>query len=87
MTTITALTPEQATQDARDILAAIGVTPSRITSTDMGYCEWLGGHVIETEARVTFADLPAAAAVLDALPGAQGCECMHACAAVYRVVA
>jgi hypothetical protein len=82
---MTTLTPGRATADAFAALSEAGIVPQRVTSTDMGYQDFLGGHVIETEARVTRDDLAAAAAALETLPGAKGCECMHACACVYRL--
>ena len=79
------LTADRATQDAREALAAAGITPQKIVSTAMGDCPWLGGEAIETEARVTYADMDAARTALLALPGATACEYQHGCTAVYRL--
>jgi len=82
---MTTLTADLATTQARDALHAAGIEPAKITSTDMGDCDWLGGPVVETEARVTYTDVDAARAALLALPGASLCEYHCMCVAVYRL--
>ena len=58
MRTTTALTTGQATADAWAALRSAGIEPQRVQSIWMGYQPFLGGIVIETEARVTADDWP-----------------------------
>ena len=80
------MTPDQATADARQALAAAGVTRSRITSTAMGYSQHLGGDVIETSAKISGADFDAAMCALLLLPRVTLCSDQRGHATVYRLV-
>ena len=62
------LTTGQATEDAWAALRSAGIEPQRVQSIWMGYQPFLGGIVIETEARVTAGDLARAARALESLP-------------------
>ena len=79
------LTTGQATEDAWAALRSAGIEPQRVQSIWMGYQPFLGGLVIETSPGPD-SDPARTARALESLPGAKGCQCMHACAAVYRRV-
>lgn len=85
-TTIPPLTVDRANADAWHALRDVHIEPLSVVSTDMGYCYWLGGNVIETAAHVVWYRKDDARNALLALYGAKGCEYHGGCATIYRRV-